>query len=255
MLDRISGDAVNPSCWIHGVDSVDSSQFLRGDLSRSGLFAPACGRKGKYASGSQSKHATDDALFSHAETDQRIAIVVLLQEAHHLHVVMQTGGGSDDLVVVRREGFHLREGFFDLLRLLEVVEGQQQRSLAADLVEVSGFERLCAFQFDIDNLASGRGRFQQEIELGSQRSLEPPAILDTAAGGDHGGIHMRLKELLDPRDRCCGIFQVVESELEEGIVADKGLRFFHKFRGVVANDRHADFGQPKATKPRPITIL
>ena len=64
--DGVSGNAVDASGGVYGVDAVDAAQFLRGGLAGSGFLSWTYGGEGKDAAGTDSEDAADDTLFAHA---------------------------------------------------------------------------------------------------------------------------------------------------------------------------------------------
>src|SRR3974377_2190973 len=89
MRHRISGYAVNASGCVHLVDTIDSSKFLCGYLSRSSALGRTDCCKCERTSRANAQHAADDALFAHADTHQRVTIALFLEELHHRAVVVQ----------------------------------------------------------------------------------------------------------------------------------------------------------------------
>src|SRR5437667_10924135 len=79
----VAGDAVDPCRRVHLFNSVKITQFLRRHLPGSALFIGAEGSESEDAAGSHSQHSADDALFSHAYTDQGMLVTLLRQKPDH----------------------------------------------------------------------------------------------------------------------------------------------------------------------------
>ena len=92
-------------------------------------------------------------------------ILVPLEELHHRHVVEKAGGGTNDLVKIGRERRHLLEGFVQPLCASEVMEGEDNRSFAVQLVQLGRSHAGCGLDFHVHQLTTGVSDFSQQIEL------------------------------------------------------------------------------------------
>ena len=118
----VAGDAVDPCRRVHLFNSVKIPQFLRRHLPGSGLFIGAEGSESEDAAGTHSQHSADDALFSHAYTDQGMLVTLLRQKPDHGDIVGQGRGCRNDFVEVCLDGQHFLELLVELLGAPEIVE-------------------------------------------------------------------------------------------------------------------------------------
>src|SRR5947209_633827 len=97
MRNRVTSHPIDPGRGIDVFDAVGFSQSTRRDLSGSSLFTWIGGGKGKLAAGAHRQPPADDALLSHADTNERICMAVLFQKLHHDHIVIERTGRGHDL--------------------------------------------------------------------------------------------------------------------------------------------------------------
>ena len=166
VFHRIAGHAIDLGSCIHALDAIGVAQFARGRLSGSGFLAARGRTEGEDAACPNSQHAADDALFSHAQADHLVLAGVRLEELHHHHVVVEIGRGRDHLVEVGWILAHLLKRLFQLLGVAEVVVGDDETDAVAKLLKLLGFEGLDALEFQVHQLKTAIGRFQQNAELG-----------------------------------------------------------------------------------------
>src|ERR1700691_966720 len=80
MFYGIAGDSINPSSGIDLLDAVDTTKIARTDLAGRGFETSIRidGAKRERAAGTHAKHAADNALLSHAQTDDRVLVTLRL---------------------------------------------------------------------------------------------------------------------------------------------------------------------------------
>src|SRR5579863_2895858 len=139
MGNRIAGDSVDASSSVYLFDTVSAAQFLRSHLAGRGLFVVADGGEGEDAAGSDSQNSADDALFSHANSDQRMQSAVFLEELHHGDIVGQRGSGADNLVEVGGYGDHFFQRLIELPGSAEIVIGEDECGLGTQTPQLFGF--------------------------------------------------------------------------------------------------------------------
>src|SRR4029077_20534533 len=96
----VSGNAVDAGGNVDRLDAVEAAQILRGDLAGSGFFSGTGRGKGEDAAGADSEDAADDALFAHAQADERMSVGFAAQKLDHGNVIGKGGGGADHFVKV-----------------------------------------------------------------------------------------------------------------------------------------------------------
>src|SRR4051794_8897062 len=116
MSNWITYHAVHAGCRIDLVNAIGFPQRACGDLSRSSLLARIGRPEGEDASCADAKEPADDALFSHAKSDHRALIALLLQELHRYNVVVKRIRGAYDFEEVGWIRLHLGKRFFQFLR-------------------------------------------------------------------------------------------------------------------------------------------
>ena len=72
MSHRIARHAIHARGRVDLLDAIDIAQFLRCDLSGSGLLGRAHRGKGERAARADSQHPADDSLLPHAQPDQGV---------------------------------------------------------------------------------------------------------------------------------------------------------------------------------------
>ena len=146
-----------------------------------------------------------------------------LQKLHHGHVVGERGGGADDLVEVGRNLEHFLQRLIEVARGAEIMERQDESGAAAQAHNRFGLRFRRALKFQVDKLAARSVGLGEHFQLRSQRSLELAAIIGAAAGADGGDVLMGFEKTMDFRKRGQGLFQVVQTELEERVIPGHGL--------------------------------
>ncbi len=248
MLDGIAGDAIDASGGIDLIDAVNAAQVARTDLAGSGFKIGADGGEGERAAGTHAEHAADDALLSHAQADQSMLAALRLQKLHHGHVVGKRGGGGDELVEVRRNLQHFRERFIEVAGGAEIMKREDERGAAAQAGNRFGLRFRRALKFQVDNLTARGVGLGEHFQLSSQRALEFASAVGAAAGGDGSDVLMGFKKTMNFRKRGQGLLQVVQTELEERVIAGHGLGDSEHVVGRVAAQRQADLGQALGQK-------
>ena len=84
-----------------------------------------------------------------------------------------------------------------------------------------------------------RRGFGQDIELGGDGTAEFASAGDSAAGRDHHRAGMSVEKMLDLGKRQSGLRNVVQPELQKGVIANQGLGLLDQFGGVWSGDRDA----------------
>jgi hypothetical protein len=107
-------------------------------------------------------------------------------------------------------------------------------------------ELLNGLEFDVDNLESGLGGFEQDFERGVVGAVELAAVLFAATGGDGGGCAVVCEKLLEARQSGERLGEVVETKFDEGgLFEDFGGLLDHLLGGG-AGDGDADFSEAGA---------
>src|SRR5450759_1701360 len=123
------------------------------------------------------------------------------------------------------------------------MERQDESGAAAQARNRVGFRFQGALEFQVDNLTARGMGLGEHIQLRSQRSLELAAIVGTAAGTDGGDVLVGFKKAMDFGERGQGLLQVVQTELDEGVILGHGLGGSEHVFDRVGAQREADLGQ------------
>ena len=128
------------------------------------------------------------------------------------------------------------------------MERQNQGGAGAKLLELFGLALAGGLQLNIDQLtACGRG-FAQNIQLRGDGAAKLASAGDPPAGGDDHCPGMGLHEALDSGKRQTGLREVVQPELQKGVIPHQGFGLLSHFVRVGADDGHADSWQSQGQK-------
>src|ERR1035441_934736 len=245
MFDGIAGDSVDASGGVHLIDAVDAAQIERADLTRCSFEIGAHCAKGEGAAGAHAEHAADDALLSHAQPDQCMLAALRLQKLHHGHVVRERSGGRDDFVKVGGDFQHFLQRLIEVARATKIMERQDESGAAAQARNRFRLRLQRALPFQVDNLTTCGMGLGEHFQLRSQRSFELAAIVGAAAGPYGSDVLVRLQKTMQFGKHGQGLLQVIQTELDEGVIPGHGLGGSeHVFGGVTAQ-RQTDLGQAR----------
>ena len=245
VLDRVACDAVNLGAGIDLVDAVDLAQGARGDLAGSSLLTRVGGGKRKRASGAHAQHAADDSRVAHQVADNGRVLVCAFQKADHCHVVRYCLCGRHQLVEVRRELAHARHDGIQVADLLVVVPGKHDCGHLPQLVQLRLADGFRGLDLDVEHLAAGFRRLHQHRDLRSRIAIVTAAVGSPPAGRDRRYDTMLGQELADFRERRAGVDQVIQPELEEGVLLERLLGGAEHLGDAFAGDGHANATQPR----------
>src|ERR1700682_715371 len=103
------------------------------------------------------------------------------------------------------------------------MERQNKSTSAAQARNRFGFRFQRALNFQVDNLTARDIGLGEHFQLRSQRSLELAVVVGTTACTDGGDILVSFKKTMDLGKRGQRLLQVVQTELEEGVIPGHGL--------------------------------
>ena len=126
MRHRVSRHSVDPRRCVDLLDTIGAAQLLSRDLAWSRLLVRTqCGKR-KHAPRANSEYSANNALLSHAQTNEGVLVALLLQEFHHHDVVIQSRGGGHDLVEVSRNSSHFFQRLFQFSGCPIIMIGKDQ---------------------------------------------------------------------------------------------------------------------------------
>ena len=165
MFDGIARYAVNTGGGVHLLDPVNAAELRSTDLAGRSFLIGADGGKGENAAGAHVQYAADDALLSHTQADQRMAIALCLEKLHHGDVVGERGRGGDELVKLRRNRPHLFQRGIEIAGGSKIVERKNQGGTRAQARHGFRLGPERTLEFQIQQLASGGRRLAQNLQL------------------------------------------------------------------------------------------
>src|ERR1019366_3937919 len=129
----------------------------------------------------------------------------------------------DNLVEVGRNLQHFLQRFIEVAGGAEIMEREDECGAAAQTGNRLRLRFQRALKFQVDNRTACGVGLGEHFQLRSQRSFELAAIVDTAAGRDGGDVLVGLKKAMDFGKSGQGLLQVIQTELEEGVIRCHGL--------------------------------
>jgi hypothetical protein len=155
---------------------------------------------------------------------------------------------ADNLVEVGRNLQHFLERLIEVARAVEIMEGQNESGMVAQACNRFRLRFQRALEFKIDNLTAGGVRLGQNFQLRRERSLELATILGATAGAHRDDILVSFKKTVDLGKRGQGLFQVIQTKLEKGVIPSHGLGGSEQILDRIAAEREADFRQALGQK-------